>query len=183
MMFNLFKKKKEKIYYEIGEKDIEEKNMFKICAPFLYEVDTENVEACISDLKKFNQEQINVFVLNNYLGEVANGGHDQFFSNSSGIFSAEVLTAMEQLNLNKHYKNFKKVIDKFPNFPAKDRESRNEQLEVLELNFENQDNWFYENDGEFFEVLEKYIDDNKEKFYYSGYAEDENLKIAKELLK
>lgn len=84
-----------------------------------------------------------------YEAEVNNGGHDQFFSNSTGILWPEALEGLELLGATRYLAILKKALAVFgPTPPSRDRADRNDKLEVLSNGFE--EDLFDELDSEFY---------------------------------
>ena len=124
----------------------------------------------VNSLKSFTEGQRYVYAIQWYQSEVDNGGHDQFFYNSTGIVWQDALKGFEMIGLPKYYKILLDAIKRFKDKPAFDRNERINQLESLKLNFDDLDDRFYSLDKS--EPLQtglmRYIDSNKKEFYYHG---------------
>ncbi len=65
---------------------------FNICEPMWHTIDIyESYEQYLKSAEKFTTEQRYLFALNWYAAEVSNGGHHQFFFNSTGIVTNDTL--------------------------------------------------------------------------------------------
>ena len=94
-------------------------------------------------------------------GEVNNGGFHQFFGNSTGNETAEIIQALETIGAAKAAGIVKKAAGKFPGgMPPKDRKARNLLLHRIDPEiqiFDALDNQFYSRPyDEIQGLLEKY---------------------------
>lgn len=165
----------EQKHFDINESFIlnSQNGSFEIIEPLWWSVDIYNgEEKYTSDLSNFTKEQRYIYAINWYLAEVNNGGHEQFYFNSTGIVAEDALEGFKELGLIENYNILKESFVLMGGVPSKDREERQNQLEKLEPNFEELDNRFY--DTEFETVMIKYIRDNSSKFYFEGTVEIPN---------
>lgn len=127
-------------------------------------------------------ESANIFTLEQrfllaiiwYYIEVNNGGHYQFFDNSTGIVWEDALNGFKLFGMNEFASNFENVIEYFGGTIPFDREERWELLQKMED--ENQDvfyevldqadNFVYDYDGQESEL--DYIKKNPEKFVFEA---------------
>lgn len=94
-------------------------------------------------LNKLTIPQKNLYLFNSYIGEVMNGGHHQFYLNSSGILWEETLIALKEMNLDECYKILNESIQILN--PTKVRDEICDQLEKVGLEaFEDLDTKFYD---------------------------------------
>lgn len=77
-----------------------------------------------SDLSRFTVPQKYVFAIQWYIAEVENGGHDQFFFNSTGIVWQDALEGMKEIGLEDMYSILKRAADILGSNPPFDREKR-----------------------------------------------------------
>ena len=96
-----------------------------------------------ASLRGFSQNQIRIFALCWYTAEVSNGGHHQFFSNSTGIVWPEALSALEAIGSHDGAAILREAIDRLGGTPPRDREARNDLLDRLEPNFDDLDTRHY----------------------------------------
>jgi hypothetical protein len=68
----------------------------------------------LEHLSKGTPGQRAIFSTTLFMREVDNGGIEQFFFNSSGIYSNEVLEGFKLLGMKEHYETVKKAFDFFP---------------------------------------------------------------------
>lgn len=130
-------------------------------------------EKYLQSAKAFTLEQRYLLAINWYFAEVNNGGHHQFFYNSTGIVWEDALNGFKHFGMNEYAANFQKVIDYCGGTISFDREERYRMLEILEENEEEfskvldeADDFVYEYDGEENELI--YIKNHPEKFVFEG---------------
>jgi hypothetical protein len=76
----------EQIRMTVGDPEIQGDDYFVVIEPVFWSVSIyDGLERYEEDLANFSAEQRLVFAYHWYLSEVNNGGHDQFYYNSSGI--------------------------------------------------------------------------------------------------
>jgi len=97
-----------------------------------------------SSLSPFSRAQRYLFAVQWYRAEVNNGGHDQFYSNSTGIVWRDALSGFELLNLVEFATVLRESAKRLGGDPALDRTTRQAVLERLRPDFEDLDTRFYE---------------------------------------
>ena len=135
----------------------------------------DSYEKYLESAKSFTLEQRYLLAIIWYFIEVNNGGHHQFFFNSTGIVWEDTLNGFRLFGMNHFANNFEKVIDYFGGKIPLDREERLKVLKVLEAEnknafyemLEEADDFVYDYDGEETEL--DYIQKNPEKFLFEGY--------------
>ncbi|ACA31081.1 DMP19 family protein [Histophilus somni] len=130
-------------------------------------------EKYLQSAKDFTLEQRYLLAINRYFVEVNNGGHHQFFYNSTGIVWEDALNGLKHFGMNEFAANFQKVIDYCGGTISFDREERCRMLEILEENEEEfykvldeADDFVYEYEGEENELI--YIKNHPKKFVFEG---------------
>lgn len=78
-----------------------------------------------NSLKKYSKSQRLIFAVCEYLREVYNGGHEQFFYNSSGIMWKDVLEGLKLIGYDEGYNNYINVLKCFEGEIPFDRNVRN----------------------------------------------------------
>lgn len=130
-----------------------------------------------ADLAPFTKSQRLVFAVMWYESEVCNGGHDQFFFNSTGIVWKDALEGFELIGAEKCAENLRKVIEKCGGDVPFDRSKRQEMLDKLTYVPEDDDynDIFRENDSVFYEcedgleeLIMNYAKANAGEFVFSG---------------
>lgn len=155
----------------INDQTIEQGEVYKIIEPLWWTVDIYQGEQIYNEgLKEFTENQKFVFAIEWYLTEVNNGGHGQFFSNSTGIVWRDALNRFQKLGLNENYRILKAAADSIGGNPSLDREEREKQLDKYDEDFDTLDNSFYEADKKvgIEEKLLIFIKENKKDFYFEG---------------
>jgi len=120
-----------------------------------------------NDLKPFTLPQRYVFAIQWYADEVYNGGHHQFYFNSTGIVWADALKGFEVIGAESNAAIIRESVNRMGGNPSKDRGQRCEALDELEPDFEDLDDAFY-NDDSYRELLHAYIRENASAFYFDG---------------
>ena len=104
-----------------------------------------------------------------YQYEVCNGGHGQFFENSTGILWDQAAAGFELINAPQYGGILRDAISLFPKEgPAKDREARKEQLKmIVKEQLIKLDDRLYEQMKieDFEEIMAKYILANPSEFF------------------
>jgi predicted ribosomally synthesized peptide with nif11-like leader len=120
-----------------------------------------------SDLEGFSKAQRYIFAIQWYTAEVNNGGHDQFYYNSTGIVWRDALLGFEQIGHKQAYRILKESADRLGGTPSMDRFERQEQLDHSKADFEDLDREFYEiNDID--DKVMSYIRLHKTDFFFNG---------------
>lgn len=99
---------------------IDDCNFSLILKPFIYDEYNKENESIFSDRKRMieflskrlTKEQTNVYLIDRYINEVNNGGHEQWISNSSGMMWSETLEALKAVGLDENYKVLNEFIQK-----------------------------------------------------------------------
>ncbi len=174
------KPQKVEIYKKITVDDIENiEASWDIIEPMWYTVNIyDSYEAYIQSAEIFTIEQRYLFAIIWYFSEVDNGGHHQFFYNSTGIVWEDAIKGFKLFGMNDFAQNFQKVIDYCGGSISFDRKERWAMLEALEEKNEDEfltfidkaDDFIYEYTGEDNELT--YIKANPEKFVFDGYYYD-----------
>lgn len=123
-----------------------------------------------SSLSSFSKPQRLVLAVIWYRSEVNNGGHDQFFYNSTGIVWRDALEAFQTIGLDQFARVLSASADRFSRPPSLDREERNEQMEADEPEFDDLDSRFYalEESVNMDAKLMKFINKHRSEFYFDG---------------
>jgi Domain of unknown function (DUF4375) len=95
-------------------------------------------------LMPFSRSQRLLFAVVWYRNEVNNGGHQQFFSNSTGIVWRDALGALDAMELPNLSSILAEAATRLGGSPSLDRAERMEQLDTFAPNFRDLDRRFYE---------------------------------------
>ena len=121
-------------HFEFTEKEIAagKYQPMNLLQPFWFLWDTdEGIEAFHSNLSELTDAQIKILACLLYEGEICNGGHDQFFTNSTGILWKDALEGMRMIGDDEDADNFQKVLDYFDGDVPYDHDERQEALEKI----------------------------------------------------
>ena len=121
-----------------------------------------------NDLKPFTTPQRYVFAIQWYSAEVNNGGHCQFYDNSTGIVWEDALKGFEAIGAQQNINIIKASANRIGGKPSKDREKRQEQMESYNSEFDGLDKLYYEIEADMIKLLNAYIRKNAKDFIFSG---------------
>ena len=168
----VFKRKKyKKVKVVIDDNVIAERDPWEIIDPLWWSVTLyEGEEEYLRNLNRFSLPQTYVFAICSYSGEVNNGGHDQFYFNSTGIVWKEALKGFGKLGLVAYYDILKESTERLGGSPSRDRDVRQQQLDKMPSDFDDLDTAYYqlEEKVDLGGALLKYIEENRELFYFEG---------------
>lgn len=167
-----FRKKKEKVettkHIHIGKEEIENGDPYKLIEPLWSSVSIyEGEEKYNEDLSVFSLPQRYVFAIEWYISEVNNGGHDQFYFNSTGIVWKDALEGFKEINHTIAYNILKESANRLGGNPSLNRNERSSQLDELNCEFEDLDSAFFEI-VDLDDFIMEYIKKNEKEFYFDG---------------
>lgn len=162
-------------YFDFNEKDISEGkySAWELIQPLWYTVSIyDGPDVYERDLEPFSDAQRKILGLFWYDSEVCNGGHDQFFSNSTGIVWKDAIECMRMIGAHKYAENFQKAVDLFGGSIPYDRKERNNVLEKLNKNeefdnFQQIDMCYYE-DEDINLLMNEYVKQHAADFAVKG---------------
>lgn len=97
-------------------------------------------EGGLSRLSERDQTIITVWAA---VGEVGNGGFEQFYYNTSGDWAVETVEALERIGADAAARIVRSLNDEFPNGrPSPDRDERQDQMDALPDEDEDDPSWF-----------------------------------------
>lgn len=144
-----------------------------VIQPLWYTVSIyDGLEVYNKDLQPFTKGQQRIFALNWYISEVCNGGHDQFFFNSTGRVWKDALECMRMIRADKKAYNFQLAIDMFGGSVPFDKEEHSDNLDELSENenfdgFEQIDTIYYE-DESMEKLMDEYVKNHPSEFVVDG---------------
>ena len=160
-------------YFQISKEDIAANlnDPQSIIEPLWWSVSIyDGPEKYESDLNEFSLPQRYVFAIQWYIAEVNNGGHEQFFFNSTGIVWKDALQGFKEIGHKRAEQILQSAIDKIGGNPPLSRETRQAILEKCEADFENLDSELCEINDLESEIMQ-YIKAHAEYFLFSGNVE------------
>jgi hypothetical protein len=121
-------------------------------------------------LSRFSRSQRFVFAVFWYRAEVENGGHRQFYSNSTGIVWKDAHEALKALDAPQLASVLQQSAERLEGSPALDRQSRQKQLNENNGDFKDLDRLFYEEEKrvDLDTRLMDFIRARPEDFYFDG---------------
>jgi predicted Zn-dependent protease with MMP-like domain len=108
-----------------------------------------------------------------YTGEVNNGGHYQFYTNSTGIVWEDAMDGFELIGLDEGKRIIEESAKRFGSKPSFVRSQRESLLDSIDEDFEDLDSQFYKLDNEIniTEKIAEFIVANPIPFYFEGEIE------------
>lgn len=168
-----------KLYKNITVEDIQTaEDSWDIIKPVYETVNIYNTyEDYLDSAKIFTLEQRYLLAIIWYFIEVNNGGHYQFFDNSTGIVWEDTLKGFELFGMKEHATNFKNLLAYFGVTISFDREERSELLAQMEEEYgdafyeklDEADDFVFDYDGNENEL--SFIKKYPEKFIFQGSAD------------
>lgn len=162
-------------HFDFNEKDISEGkyDIWELIQPLWYNVSIyDGFDVYNRDLEPFSDAQRKMLALLWYDSEVCNGGHDQFFSNSTGIVWKDAIECLRMIGAIKYAENFQKAIDMFGGAVPFDRDERNDALEKLyeDEGFDdfNEIDMFYYDEEDINQLMNDYVKRNASEFVVKG---------------
>jgi hypothetical protein len=124
-------------------------------------------------LEQFSRAQRWIFAVLWYAQEVINGGHRQFYSNSTGIVWKDALEGFQALGVSRAANIVKISAERMGGLPSLDRQERNEQLTSQQPEFTDLDEafWELEEKAKLDDVIMRFIRAHPADFYFSGTIE------------
>ena len=164
-----------KTYVKITAEDIEKTEEFWDILDLIYwTIDIySSYEEYLNSAKNFTLEQRYLNAISWYFMEVNNGGHFQFFDNSTGIVWEDALNGLKEFGMEDLADNFKKIVELFGGKIPFDREERWEAMDKMSEDFEElldkADSVVYDLYDYDYAFEMKYIKSHPDKFVFEGY--------------
>lgn len=156
-------------YKVIDDKVIDSGDYFEVIDPVWWKGNIYGTyEEYEASLSSFSYPQRLVFAVVWYESEVNNGGHDQFFTNSTGIVWKDAIEALEIIGGSSRAAILHEAARRIGGSPSFDRDKRIDQVESSGADFEDLDSKFYDLDDDFYDKMESYIKENRKDFYFEG---------------
>jgi len=124
-------------------------------------------------LREFSRSQRLVFAILWYIAEVNNGGHHQFYSNSTGIVWRDAMDGFEAIGVPRAARIVAVSADRLGGSPSQDREERYDQMEEFAPDFDDLNDAFYQLQKKvnLNEQMMSFIRARPADFYFSGTIE------------
>ena len=159
------------IRFEIGDGEIDGDDYFIVIEPVFWSVSIyDGPDRYEEDLSNFSVEQRLVLAYHWYLSEVNNGGHDQFYYNSTGIVWPDALKAFREIGHPEVVAIISASVSRLGGTPSLDRGERQEQLEQMDADFDDLDEELYrlQSEADFDEKVLEFIRTHRQRFLFSG---------------
>ena len=160
--------------FDIGNREIDGDDYFVVIEPVFCSVSIyDGPDRYEKDLAQFSKEQRLVLAYHWYLSEANNGGHDQFYWNSTGIVWRDAVTAFAVIGLAEVAAIIQASVSRLGGSPSLDREARQEQLEQMNPDFEDLDQELFklEEQADFDLNVLEFIRAHRDRFFFSGVVE------------
>ncbi len=144
-------------------------NSFKIIDPVWWTANIyDGEQKYIESLASFSRGQCLMLAVAWYIAEVNNGGHDQFYFNSTGIVWKDALDGFKELGVGEIVSIIEESASRLGGNPSLDRATRQQQLDEYAPDFEDLDDSFYafEKTVDLDELMHQYILRNRGAFYF-----------------
>lgn len=159
------------VKFEIGDREIDGDDYFAVIEPVYWTVSIyDGVDQYENDLAKFSTEQRLLLAFHWYMSEVNNGGHDQFYLNSTGIVWPDALEAFTRFGFPEVAAIIRESANRLGGNPSLDTEVRQKQLDQMNIDFEDLDDQLFElqEQTDFDPKIIEFIRAHREKFRFSG---------------
>lgn len=116
-------------------------------------------------MEQFSNQQRLIFAVDSYISEVYNGGHEQFFFNSTGVVWRDALEGLEAMGAQEAVLILKRAVGRFFCEIPDDADARRKLMyDIEEELFEEDDQDFYNMSVDLNKLEKTYIKQNAEAF-------------------
>lgn len=157
--------------FEVADRQINGNDYFAVIEPVFLSVSIyDGPEKYERDVARFSKEQRYVLACHWYLGEVNNGGHDQFYDNSTGIVWKDAKDGFIGIGAKEVAAIIGESSRRLGGSASLHREERQQELERSRPRFDDLDDKLFalEKKIDLDKKLIDYIRANRTKFYFSG---------------
>lgn len=161
-------------YIKIDDTVIDTGDPYEIIEPVWWTVNIyEDEQAYARSFVPFSTEQRHIFAVIWYIVEVNNGGHEQFYFNSTGIVWKDALEGLQKLDVGEAVDILDESVSRMGGSPSLDRDERQQQLELNQPDFNDLDDRFYklQDTINLYQIMHQYIEEHREAFYFEGEVE------------
>ena len=155
----------------IDDHIIDKGDYFEVIHPAWWTINIyDGEEAYRKSLANLSEGQIHLVTTTWHITEVCNGGHYQFYTNSTGIVWREALAGYRALGLGELADILQEAADRYGGHLSLDQTERENQLDSGNDDLDDLDDWFFEIEktGRIEEAMMKYINDHRSEFYFNG---------------
>jgi Domain of unknown function (DUF4375) len=160
--------------FDIGDAEIDANDYFAVIEPVFWAVNIyDGPDTYENDLARFSMEQRYVLGCHWYLSEVYNGGHHQFYYNSTGIVWNDAKIGFESIGTAEIAAIIDESARRLGGRPSLYTEERQHQLaNGPSLDDLDEKLFALENDLDLDVQIMEYIRKNRKQFYFSGLVDD-----------
>jgi hypothetical protein len=165
---------REKVHVVINDETIARGDTWSIIEPVCLAANTEEGQWLYEQsLSSFSPSQRQLVAIWWYLAEVCNGGHRQFYSNSTGIVWQDALAGLQAIGTPEAAQILKRSADRMGGSPSPEREERQLQVADLQPDFKDCDQSLYKlmKRVDFDAKMSEFIRSRPSEFYFSGTIE------------
>jgi hypothetical protein len=158
-------------HIKIDSDFIDKADPFEIIDPAWWTVNIYAGElAYVESLARFSAGQRMLHAIAWYWAEVDNGGHDQFYYNSTGIVWRNAQLGFEAIGVPEAAQIIKESAGRFGESPSLDRDLRHQQMSGTAVEFGDLDTRFYalQKVVNIEQAMKEYISQHREQFCFDG---------------
>lgn len=161
---------KRRIQYRIDREFVLAHDAFGVLEPVYCSVSTDGPKKYEASLARFSRSRRLAVAVFWYGAEVENGGHAQFFSNSTGIVWKDALAGLETIGLEAHAAVLRAATQVLGGNPPLDRKPREALLDAMDGDFEDLDDRFaaLEKERDLLTALTQWIHAHPDDFTFDG---------------
>jgi hypothetical protein len=153
----------------IDDAVIDSGDYYKVIDPVWWSADIyDSHQRYLESLKDFSLPQRYFFAVAWYEAEVNNGGHAQFYGNSTGIVGRDALEGLNLVGASERAAILEESAKRLGGTPHFDRNRRAAQLQANALGFDDLDTTFHGLQDDLHGNLNAYIREHREEFYFRG---------------
>jgi hypothetical protein len=165
---------REKIHIVINDETIAGGNTWAIIEPVCLAANLQEGQWLYEhSLRSFSAAQRQLVAVWWYLAEVLNGGHRQFYSNSTGVVWQDAIAGLEAIGVLEAAQILRQTAERLGGAPSPEREERQLQIADLQIDFKDCDYAFdkVRKKVDLRKKMLEFIQSRPSDFYFSGIIE------------
>lgn len=153
--------------FVVSDKMIANEDLNAILAPVDFAADIyHGLGVYLKSMSGFTSEQVFLYAVNWYGYEVVNGGHNQFFTNSTGVVAANALAGLDAMGCLDAAAILEEAIRRLGGSAPSDRDLRCEIIEDKDISFDDLDDRF--DDAAVWDAMYAYPKAHPKAFRFEG---------------
>jgi hypothetical protein len=159
------------VHTRVDDEVIDQGDPYSVIEPVWWTADIYHGEAEYNkSLAGFTREQRLVYAVVWYFYEVENGGHDQFYYNSTGIVWKYALDGFREMGVDEAAAILEESAKRMGGNPSLERKTRWEQMDTFQPEFGDLDERLYDLDDRIhlYGIMQDYIKKHRNAFYFEG---------------